>query len=188
MNPEEILDARWKIQYRADYSARYHRRRATFLLNVDKLLTLVTLASGAGAFVSLAADAPTTAAQIGAALITLISAAQIVLQIGPAGIAHTAWLKRWSRLQASISINANPTRRDIETWTAERVAIEEECVAELRALSFDCEDTSARSFGITGRQHKIWRLQRLLIHFGTFQQTFPLIVDAAPAQESLPPE
>jgi hypothetical protein len=45
------------------------------------------------------------------------------------------------------------------------------------ALAFDCGDATARAMGIAGRQHQIHWAQRLFIHFGTFQQTFPLDAD-----------
>lgn len=59
-------------------------------------------------------------------------------------------------------------------WTEKRISIEEECVAELRALTYDCENIASRVLGAEGHQRVIRPLQRLLVHFGTFQQNFPL--------------
>jgi hypothetical protein len=109
--------------------------------------------------------------------VTLLSLGQALLRLGPAGMIHGQWLKRWSALHTAISLNTSPTLDSVSGWTRESAAIEEECVAELRALALDCEDAAARALGIPNRQHRISRVQRLLIHFGTFQQSFPLVPD-----------
>lgn len=155
----------------------YHRRRANFLTNFDTILTLITLAAGASAFGALVADSPSWISKIGAALVAFISLAQVVLKLAPQGAAHAQWLKRWQSLQSEIVLTSLPTLEQVERWTREKDAIETECVGELRALTFDCEDATARAMGIAGRQHKIHWAQRILIHFGTFQQSFPLVAD-----------
>jgi hypothetical protein len=177
MTQDEAEECRWQLLYKAEYSSRYHRRRAAFLKNLDTLLTLVTIIAGASAFGDLVAGSPGWLAKLGAATVTVIGLCQAILQLGAAGMTHTQWLKRWSRLQASISLNTAPSAVDVRQWTEERVAIEEECVAELRALTLDCENVAAKVLGVEGRQRNIRSPQRLLIHFGTFQQRFPLIAD-----------
>jgi hypothetical protein len=173
---DELDECRWQLLYKAEYSSRYHRRRSAFLGNLDAAFTLLTVVAGASAFGDLVAGSPGWLAKIGAAAVTLISLIQAILRLGPAA-AHAQWLKRWNRLFGSISLEVVPAKEDIRKWTEERLSIEEECVAELRALVYDCEDATARAFRIPGRQHKIHRLQRLLIHFGTWQQTFPSAPD-----------
>lgn len=177
MTEEERLDRQYELRYRANYSARYHRRRATFLTNLDTVLTLTTLMAGASAFGALVVDSPTWISKIGAATVSLISLAQVVLKLAPQGAAHTEWLKRWHALQSEVVLTSSPTLEQIQRWTRETDAIETECIGELRALAFDCEDAAARAMGIVGRQHKIHWAQRVFIHFGTFQQSFPLAAD-----------
>ncbi len=178
MTPEELEECRWHLLYRAEYSSRYHRRRAAFLTNLDTLFTLITITAGASAFGDLVGGSPGWLAKAGAAVVTLISLVQAILRLGSAGMTHVQWLKRWSRLQTEITLNTDPDEADIKGWMTEKASIEEDCVTELRALVLDCEDAAARVLGIAGRQHRIWSLQRLLIHFGTFQQTFPHLADA----------
>ncbi|MEG3087727.1 hypothetical protein [Sphingomonas sp. PB4P5] len=180
MTQDELEECRWRLLYSAEYSSRYHRRRAAFLTNLDTFLTLLTVVAGASAFGDLVAGSPTWLSKVGAATVTIISLVQVVLRLGSAGTVHAQWLKRWNRLNASISLNTTPTAADVAQWTSERAAIEEECVAELRALTLDCEDAAARVLEIPGRQHRIHPVQRFLIHFGTFQQTFPYMPDTSP--------
>jgi hypothetical protein len=186
LTADELEDCRWQLLYRADYSSRYHRRRAAFLTNLDTLFTLVTVIAGASAFGDLVAGSPGWLSKVGAATVTVLGLAQALLRLGPAGMMHTQWLKRWSRLHAAVSLNTSPTLDQVRTWTEERASIEEECVAELRALVLDCEDAAARTLRIPDRQHKISRWQRLLIHFGTFQQVFPYLADPTPVGLSSP--
>lgn len=175
MSPDELLDCRWQLLYRSEYSTRYHRRRAAFLTNLDTLLTLVTITAGASAFGDLVAGTPGWVAKLGAAVVTIISIAQVILKLGPAGIMHTAWLKRWNSLHTDLSLNTDPNAADIKRWTIEKATIEEECVGELRALCIDCEDATARVLHLQDRQHYIHPMQRLLIHFGSFQQRYPYL-------------
>lgn len=177
MTADELEDCRFQLLYKSEYSSRYHRRRAAFLKNFDTILTLVTVIAGASAFGDLVAGSPGWLAKIGAATVTVIGLCQAVLQLGAAAMTHTQWLKRWSRLHAALSLTSPPNRDDVRKWTEERVSIEEECVAELRALAIDCENITSRVMGIDGRQRIVSGLQRLLIHFGTFQQKFPHQVD-----------
>lgn len=186
MNPDQCLDARYELRYKAEYSARYHRRRAAFLGNLDTLLTLITIMAGAAAFGDLVAGSPSWLAKIGAAVVTLISLGQAILRLAPQAAAHTQWLKRWAALFAEQTLTTEPNPTDIKRWLQETVAIEAECVGELRALVYDCEDAAARALGISDRQHKIHRLQRMFIHFGTWQQIFPPAPDirsASPLEE-----
>jgi hypothetical protein len=140
--------------------------------------------AGASAFGDLVAGSPGWLAKLGTAIVTLISLLQVILRLAPQAAAHAQWLKRWAALSADQALTSVPTPLDIQRWTQESIAVETECVGELRALVYDCEDAAARAMNIPGRQHKIHRLQRLFIHLGTFQQAFPLAPDV---QQALPP-
>lgn len=180
MTEDELLDCRFEQLYRADYSARYHRRRATFLSNLDILLTLITALAGASAFADLVSGSPGWLAKIGAAAVTLISLSQVLLRPGYHGQCHVHWLKRWSAMSSDIRLKPMPTAEDVARWIRESATIEEECIGELRALRIDCENISSRVLRLPGRQCGIKPLQRFLIHFGTFQRDFPVIPEQEP--------
>lgn len=172
MTSDELLDSRYELLYRAQYSTRYHRRRAAFFANLDTFLNVVTIVAGASTFGDLLSGAPGWLAKIGAAVVTLIAVSQVVLRLGQRATAHEQWLKRWTDLEAEINLNTSPAEEDVRRWTKEKVAVETECVGELRALCWDCENAAAKVMGIPHRQVDIHPLQRLLIHFGTFQRKF----------------
>jgi len=181
---EELLDRRWELLYRAEYSGRYHRRRAAFLSNLDTFLNLVTVTAGATTFGDLMSGSPGWLSKIGAAFVTLISIAQVILRLGAQSGAHTGWMKRWNELHAEMSLTTAPTSTDVSRWMQEQVTLETECVSELRALCLDCENIAAKVMNIPDRQRVIGRWQRLLIHLGTFQSDFPL--EAKKAVSNLP--
>jgi hypothetical protein len=116
-------------------------------------------------------------AKAGTALVALISIAQIVLRLGSKASAHEKWLQRWNSLQSEMTLNTGPEEADIKRWVDEKTELETECVGELRALCWDCENAAARVMDLPGRQVEITPLQRLLLHFGTFQRCFPRIAE-----------
>ncbi len=170
---DEVLEERFKLLYRADYSSRYHRRRASFLLRLDRLLTVIVLLGGAGAFLTLVDELNPAIGKLASLAGAAISMLQIVFEFGLSGHRHSEWLGRWERLTTEIQNHEKPSAVMLKAWRAERSAIETECVSELRALAIASENMSRAYFGIDEGIRRIWGLQRLFIHFGTFQQNFP---------------
>jgi hypothetical protein len=173
LTPDELAQRRFELQYRADYSARYHRKRAAFLNLIDQLFTLITLIAGATAFAQLVAGAPNWLAKVGAAGITIIALVQAVMRLGSAAEMHRQWLKRWNALAIELEATPDPSAADVRKWLAEKAALESDCVAELRALVIACENETSRFMQLPGRQRKIRGWQRLIIQLGTLQQSFP---------------
>ena len=173
MTPDELADCRFQLQYRADYSARYHRRRAAFLNLIDQLFTLVTLIAGATAFAQLVAGSPNWLAKAGAAGITIIALVQAVMRLGSAAEMHRQWLKRWNALAIELEATPEPSEGDVKRWLGEKAALESDCVAELRGLVIACENETSRFMQLPGRQRRIKWWQRLIMQLGTLQQQFP---------------
>jgi hypothetical protein len=172
LNKKQLSDLQWKIEYRADYSARYHRKRSTFLSLCDVIMSVLTLAAGAAAFGDLADNTPTIVLRLGAAVVAIISIIQITTRVAESSFQHREWMKRWINLGLRIKQNTVPTENNLQQWESEVSLIESECVSEFKALRIICEDESARYFSIPDRQHKVWLIQRLLANFGTFQPEF----------------
>ncbi|GGD61829.1 hypothetical protein [Croceicoccus mobilis] len=174
MNREERLDERYRLAFRAEYSSRYHRRRATFLINLDKLLTTLVLICGTGAFLSFMDHGPQWLGRTAALSVTLITIFQVIFSFGLAGARHGEWLRRWERLATDIRATPTPDESTLRAWDELRAGIESECVGELRALAIDCENAARSYLGVSEGHRPIGRLQRLFIHFGTFQQEFEM--------------
>lgn len=173
MTSNEVADCRFQLEYRADYSSRYHRRRAAFLNIVDQLFTLIILLAGATTFGQLVTGAPTWVAKAGTAALTLVALIQVVTRLGAAAEMHRQWLKRWISLATQLEAKADPSEIQLREWLAERADIESDCVSELKALRIDCENETSRFMQLSGRQRKIVWWQRLIIQLGTLQQSFP---------------
>ncbi len=170
---DELLDERYALAYRAAYSSRYHRRRASFLINLDKFANLLAIIAGTSVFVSLMQDGPVLFAQVAALLISILAIGQVVFGFGTIGARHAEWMRAWDKLGNEIRATRNPTEEDVSRWNDIRSEIEGECVFELRALGYDCENQTKSHLGIAEGILKIGRAQRLFIHFGTFQGEFP---------------
>ncbi|MGE5721557.1 MAG: hypothetical protein ACM3YM_03775 [Sphingomonadales bacterium] len=180
MGPDDFLDCRYQLLYRAECSSRYHRRRLAFLNNVDMLFNLVIVVAGAATFAQLAVGAPGWLARTGAALVTVIALAQIYLRVSAQAGAHTGWLKRWNVLHKELTLNTSPSESDVRRWVEVSTEIGAECAGDLRALYCDCENAAARVMGIPDRQVEIKPWQRAIIHLGTLQSSFPKVPDPSP--------
>lgn len=143
--------------------------------------------AGATTFGQLIAGAPTWVAKVGAAGVTLIALVQAVLRLGSAAEMHRQWLRRWNALTSELEGNPHPKESDIRKWLAAREAIESDCVAELLALTVDCENAASRFMDLPGRQRKIRWWQRLIIQVGTLQRHFPYEADLKVSAPHEPP-
>lgn len=169
----------FELLYSAEMSARYHRRRATFLTNADIATNAITLCAGATSLGGLMAKITGPWPVAMAAVVTLTSIIKIVTRLGSAANSHTAWFRRWSSLLTELELSDGPSWELLAKWRQEQGEIERDCVAELRALCIDCENVTARKLGVEGRQRRIGWWQRRLIQIGTWQAVFPIVPDVA---------
>ena len=180
MTPEQILDERFFLSYRADYSSRYHRRRASFLSKFDTISNIVTMLAGTGVFVSLMQGGPVFFAQAAGLTISALAIVQVVVGIGPLGARHAEWMRGWDKLANDIRAVPIPTEEDLRDWNDRRAEIEGECVNELRALCYDCENQTRTHWGLTEGIVRIEWWQRAIIQLGTFQSDFPVVTGPSP--------
>lgn len=156
------------LLFAAEVATRYHRRRATFLADSDRLLTFFQLLAGASAFGTLITAGGTLFAQWATALVTGAATIQAVFGMSVAACGHEGWLKRWSDLLVDIRLNVNPDAATLASWERQRAMIEQEHVGELRALERDCHNKARRALGWQGEEKQIGFVQRLLIQVVSF--------------------
>jgi hypothetical protein len=162
---------RSELLFIAEMSAKYHRRRATFLERAGSTMSATILFGGAGAFAILFATL-TLVAQILTALVALVGVIQIVFQTDRCAAEHRQWLRRWSAMITDIRLHEDPSRDQIDRWIAERYAIEGECVGEMRALQEDCYNRTMAALDRDGIPTKITGWQRLWMQFFSFENAF----------------
>lgn len=180
MTEDQRLDEHFTLTYRAGYSSRYHRRRSSFLTLIDTLSNIIAILSGSSVVLTLTQGGPVFIAQMAGLVVTALAIMQIVIGFGPLGARHAEWMRAWDKLANDIRAKPNPTERDLRHWHDRRAEIEGECVSELRALGYDCENQTKTHMGIAQGHVRIGRLQRLFIQIGTFQGEFPEIVNPVP--------
>lgn len=180
MTEDQLLDERFNLSYRADYSSRYHRRRASFLSLLDTASNIVAIIAGTSVFVSLIQGGSVLLAQLAGLTVSALAILQVVIGFGPLGARHAEWMRAWDRLANDIRATPVPTEKDLRKWHDQRAEIEGECVNELRALGYDCENQTRTHMGITDGIVNIGRWQRAFIQIGTFQREFPEAANAIP--------
>lgn len=190
MTEDDLLDGRFTLAYRADYSARYHRRRSSFLTLIDTLSNIIAILAGSSVFLTLVQGGPLFIAQMAGLVVTALAIMQVVIGFGPLGARHAEWMRAWDKLANDIRAKPTPSERDLRRWHDRRAEIEGECVSELRALGYDCENQTKTHMGIAQGHVKIGRLQRVFIQIGTFQGEFPEIANSVPppSREDANPE
>ncbi|WP_140419337.1 hypothetical protein [Sphingobium sp. Z007] len=141
------MDVRDEMQFRAELSVRYHRRRASFLDRTSQLMTLTSLIGGAAAFASLIGDPNTIFAKWATLIITALTLIQSVFRIDAAAAEHKMWLREWSKLLLNIRQNEHPTEAQIGEWMHAQTELDSSCVSEMRALEADCWNRTTEQMG-----------------------------------------
>jgi len=175
---------RHDLLFAAEMSARYHRRRAAFLETTNNSLNFLTLAGGAGAFVSLY-GAGTGIAKALALVLALIGIIQIVFSPQANAMKHKQWLIQWSDLIREIALTPSPTPQQLDDWLRRRVAIETECVVELRALQADCFNRTSRAMGLEEtHNYELRWWHRMFMQVIRFEHAFERLPAHADASRS----
>lgn len=170
---------RWNLRWAAEISSRYHRRRATWLNNVDFVLNIVQMVSATAAFVELSRGVPGRVAAAGTLVVALCALVQIVGRLGKAAIDHELIMKGWCDLLTEID-TLKVDAKTVAGWMRRKGELDKAHVGELRALAVAAENETASALGVSGRQRRIYLLQWWLMHFLTFQRVFPVAPDVYP--------
>lgn len=170
---------RWNIRWAAEISSRYHRRRATWLNNVDFVLNIVQMVSATAAFVELSRGVPGRIAAVGTLTVALCALVQIVGRLGKAAIDHELIMKGWCDLLTEID-TSKLDAKSVGEWMRRKGELDKAHVGELRALAVAAENETASALGVSGRQRRIHLVQWWLMHLMTVQRVFPIAPDVYP--------
>ena len=160
-----------EMLFDAEMSAKYHRRRASFLERASAFMSFVILFGGAGAFASLFSD-QTVFAKALTVLITLVGVIQIVFRTDSCAAQHRQWLRNWNEMLSEIRSNIAADQDTVAAWQRRKYILESECVGEMRALQEDCYNRTMVSLRLEGSPTKITRWQRLWMQLCSFENSF----------------
>jgi hypothetical protein len=163
------MDLRDEMQFRAELSVRYHRRRASFLDRTSQIMTLTSLIGGAAAFASLIGDPNTIFAKWATLVITALTLVQSVFRIDAAAAEHKMWLREWSKLLLNIRQIENPTESQVSNWMQIQTELDSSCVNEMRALEADCWNRTAQQMGYSDAPAQINWYHKLLGQVWSFE-------------------
>ncbi|NBC35540.1 hypothetical protein GTZ99_03105 [Novosphingobium sp. FSY-8] len=157
------------LEFWAEVSARYHRRRAAFLARASAFMSAATLFGGAGAFASLFGT-ETLWAKIITLCLTFLGVLQIVCQIDRNAAIHERWLSQWNELLFELHVTPESNEHDLRRWTERFYRIESECIGHMKALANDCFNSAM--LGLGREDNNPYRLKlyhRLFMHFLSFE-------------------
>jgi hypothetical protein len=165
------MTTRDELLFDAEMSAKYHRRRATFLERASSAMSVAILAGGAGAFASLFGET-TTIAKFATLIVAIVGIVQIVFQTDRCAAEHRRWLKAWSAMITEIRQTEVASQEQLNDWVARRYALEGECVGEMRALQEDCYNRTMVALERQGAPTPITAWQRMWMQLFSFENAF----------------
>lgn len=137
------------MRWAAEFSSRYHRRRAAWLNNVDFVLNLVQMVSATAAFVELTRGTPGRLAAAGTLLIALCALLQIVGRLGKAATDHELLMRQWCDLLTEVE-TSEASAATIKRWLTRKGELNKSHVGELRAVAVAAENEAASALDTPG--------------------------------------
>lgn len=137
------------------------------------------MVSATAAFVELSRGAPGHIAAAGTLVVALCAFVQIVGRLGKAAIDHELIMKGWCDLLTEVD-TMKVDAKSVAGWMRRKGELNKAHVGELRALAVAAENEAASALGVSGRQRRIYLVQWWLMHFLTFQRSFPVAPDVYP--------
>lgn len=168
---EEQRKLLWSIQR----SQRYHARRSSFFSRWNKSTAFAGIVGGSAVFASLGEALPSQVATAAAALVVLISGADLVIGASDMARTHNDLRRRFCELEAEIVGVENPCATDIGRWRSARVSIESNEPPTHVALDILCHNELIRGRYDAERAAALvqhvgsWR--RLTAHFFIWENT-----------------
>ena len=121
-------------------SIRYHTRRRRFFDNMYRWKTWLALVFGGAAFVSLAAQMHGDLPLLMTALVSVVSALDLVIGSTTRARLHADLARRFVELEREIALMKDPAEEALRTWTAQRLTIEADEPPILRVLDILCHN------------------------------------------------
>lgn len=153
-------------------SVRYHMHRCRFFDGLSTSISAVNLVAGSGAIVSVLGKLHPAWAVATSAIVAVGSAINAVFGLARRARQHNDLARRFIDLERQIVLAGPATEEGVRTFTAERLRIENDEPAVLRALDALCHNELAKSMGCQKDQmYKIGSVRRALAHFINFDCT-----------------
>ncbi len=157
---EEQRNILWSIQR----SQRYHARRSSFFSRWNKSTAFAGIVGGSAVFASLGEALPSQVATVAAALVVIISGADLVIGASDMARTHNDLRRRFCELEAEIVGVESPCAADIGRWKAARISIESNEPTTHVALNILCHNELVRG------RYEAERAAELMQHVGAWRR------------------
>lgn len=162
---QDLILQRWNIDFGVSKSIRYHAYRRSFWDVWGNITNVLTIISGTSVLISLLAKAPSYALAL-SVIVTLTSAADIVLRFSQKARDHDGLYRGFSRLAQDIAEVDHPTSSTLAAWRRRRLEIEMDEPFIIDLLERRCAGEEARSRGSIVRP--AWKLNRWQVVLSQF--------------------
>lgn len=164
------------LQFAAECSCRYHRRRCAFFVRLENLCNWLSLITSSGAFLFLFGGENSNITKYLVAITVIINISQIAFRFGEASKFHESMHADWQLFLASIQKNPNYSQDMFNSWLEKRVGLESRYTNQLKALVLDCRNDTITALGLDEAEMVlIKKWQRPLLHVFDLQNDFPKI-------------
>ena len=153
---DRLEDVRWRLDFSAAKSVRYHAYRRAFWKSLDHWSKILSVISGTAVVVTALGKNPEVAGWL-AIVVAVTSSADVVFGFGDRANRHDALYRDWCRFQEKLAELVRPTEEDIRAMQARRFRIEREEPTTLDWLERRCaaEECIARGCDV----NPVWVLQ-----------------------------
>ena len=152
-------------------SVRYHTRRRMFFDRLDVVVQALAVIFGSVTIYTLFEGYHRRVSAIVAAVVTVLSATNLVVGSNRMARLHHDLARRFIALEKEILNTPEPTPEDLARWCAARLDIETEEPPPLRVLDSVCHNELMRAMGYPPEQLlRIGWLQRLFSPFFDFRE------------------
>ena len=168
-----LWDERLYVQYRAELSTLYHRKRERFFALCDRSSKAASLIAGTAAFSSLLPSAEAKA--WAGAVVAAATMPGLVMAWNDRARLHGELAQKFLAVEAEIVAKGKRdfTESDLNTWLAKLLAIEASEPPTLGGLTAVCHNQLATSNGNPESIVKISGLKRFFIHIFDMQIKWP---------------
>jgi len=157
MTDEEILDAKWDVDFDVAKSMRYHAYRRSFWEMCDYLNKVLTWLAGSAVLVALIGS-HAILAEVFAFCVAFLSASDIIFGFGTKARTHNGLYRSFCMLGQNIVEILHPTETQIAEWRRRRLELEMDEPGVLDWLERRCSAEEARARGVEPRPS--WVLPR----------------------------
>lgn len=162
-----IKDRLFEEEFTVHKSLRYHAKRRSFFDALHRTAQAVTAISASAAFADIISTSPGWIATVGAFVLAVSSAADLVVGFSSRARQHDGLYQQFSDLAEEISMLDQVTSEAAREFKAKRLRIEKDETSSIDAINVLCHNEECEARGLEGKA-RVGFFKRVFANFFTF--------------------